>query len=92
MEDPSKLIYALAALIFGAAVVGLLWGEQLGWYDMARQVPGIVWLGLVIVVFVVGMRFTPNRPVIGGQVSWRAILFAVALVALLAYVLYQLAG
>ncbi len=82
MFQRDLLIPIAALLIFAFAIVGLLWGDQLGWWAAARQIPSIVWFGLVIVILALQWRFMP-RSFRTGRLGWIILIVGLAIAAIL---------
>jgi hypothetical protein len=68
MQDPSKIIYLLAGLIFGAAVIFLVWGSELGVERLLSSVPGPVLFIIMLAALVVIGRFGSGQP-LGRKIS-----------------------
>jgi hypothetical protein len=74
MFSKELLIPVAALLIFVVALVGLLFGERLGWVDMLRQIPPLVILALVGGGLLVGWRMRPGRSLGNlGRTIWMAL-------------------
>ncbi|HEX8597401.1 MAG TPA: hypothetical protein VF952_02690 [Chloroflexia bacterium] len=83
MFSKELLIPVAALLIFVVAVVGLLFGERLGWMDMLGRIPPLVILALVGGALLVGWRMRPGRSIGNlGRNIWMA-LFVFSVLVLL---------
>lgn len=61
MLTPERVIPVVGLLVFVGAIVLLLWGEQLGAYEWARQVPQWVLIGLLVGGLVFAWRMRKRR-------------------------------
>ena len=61
MFEKEKLIPLAAVLVFVVAIVGLLFGDRLGWVDMLRQIPPLAIFAIVAGALLVGWRMRPGR-------------------------------
>lgn len=83
MFSKELLIPVAALLVFVVAVVGLLFGERLGWMDMLGRIPPLVILALVGGALLVGWRMRPGRSIGNlGRNIWMA-LFVFSVLVLL---------
>ena len=82
MFEKEKLIPVVGLLVFMVALVGLLFGDRLGWVDMLRQIPWYIVLG----IFIVGMfgmwRMRPTGSGMGQSTIVR-ILVVTAVIAMI---------
>lgn len=63
MFEKEKLIPVAGLLIFVVALVGLLFGDRIGWVDMLRQIPPLLVLAVVVVALFAGWRLRPGRSI-----------------------------
>lgn len=63
MFGKELLIPVAALLVFVVAVVGLLFGERLGWIDMLRQIPPLAIFAIVAGALLMGWRMRPGRSI-----------------------------
>ncbi len=83
MFGKELLIPVIGLLIFVVAIVGLLFGERLGWTDMLRQIPPLALFALIAGGLLVGWRLRPGRSLGNlGQNIWMAIFVFSVLVLL----------
>ncbi|MDQ5825474.1 MAG: hypothetical protein M3441_14875 [Chloroflexota bacterium] len=83
MFSRELLIPVAALLVFVVAVVGLLFGERLGWMDMLGRIPPLVILALVGGALLVGWRMRPGRSIGNlGRNIWMALFIFSVLVLL----------
>lgn len=83
MFSKELLIPVAALLVFVVAVVGLLFGERLGWMDMLGRIPPLVILALVGGALLVGWRMRPGRSIGNvGRNIWMALFIFSVLVLL----------
>jgi hypothetical protein len=83
MFSKELLIPVAGLLVFVVAVVGLLFGERLGWMDMLGRIPPLVILALVGGALLVGWRMRPGRSIGNlGHTIWMA-LFVFSVLVLL---------
>lgn len=79
MFQKETLIPIAAVLVFVVALVGLLFGSQLGWVDMLRQIPPLFYFIIIGVVFLLGWRMRPNASIgnIGRNIWLALFIFSV---------------
>ncbi len=83
MFSKELLIPVAGLLVFVVAVVGLLFGERLGWMDMLGRIPPLVILALVGGALLVGWRMRPGRSIGNlGRNIWMALFIFSVLVLL----------
>ncbi|MEA2574259.1 MAG: hypothetical protein QOH93_1557 [Chloroflexia bacterium] len=76
MFGKELLIPVAAVLVFMVAVVGLLFGERLGWVDMLRQIPPLAIFAIVAGALFMGWRMRPGRSMGNiGRNIWMALFF-----------------
>jgi hypothetical protein len=63
MLGKETLIPVAALLVFVVAVVGLLFGDRLGWVDTLRQIPPIAIFAIVAFALLGGWRLRPGRSI-----------------------------
>jgi hypothetical protein len=63
MLGKETLIPVAALLVFVVALVGLLFGDRLGWMDALRQIPPIAVFALVAFALLGGWRLRPGRSI-----------------------------
>lgn len=89
MFGKELLIPVAALLVFVVALVGLLFGEQLGWVAMLRQIPPLAIFALVAFALLVGWRMRPGRSIGNlGRNIWLALFFFSLLVVVWQVVSY----
>ncbi|MDQ3706789.1 MAG: hypothetical protein M3437_16515 [Chloroflexota bacterium] len=79
MFSKELLIPVAGLLVFVVAVVGLLFGERLGWMDMLGRIPPLVILALVGGALLVGWRMRPGRSIgnLGNNIWMALFIFSV---------------
>ena len=89
MFTKETLIPIAGIAIFIFAIVGLVWGEQLGWVDWARSVPGLGIFLIGAVILAGAWRFFPRVE------RWNTILrllLVAAAIGLMIWSLLQILG
>lgn len=83
MFQKETLIPIAGVLVFVVALVGLLFGADLGWVDMLRQIPPLVYFAIIGVVFLLGWRMRPGASVgnIGRNIWLAFFIFSVLVLA-----------
>ncbi len=83
------LIPVAALLVFVVALVGLLFGERLGWVNMLRQIPPLVIFAIFAIALLGGWRLRPGRSIGNvGRTIWLAVFIFSVLVLLWQVVSY----
>ncbi|HEX8222001.1 MAG TPA: hypothetical protein VF914_22625 [Chloroflexia bacterium] len=89
MLGKETLIPIAAVLVFVVAVVGLLFGERLGWMDMLRQIPPVAIFAIVAFALLGGWRIRPGRSIGSvGRNIWLALFIFSVLVLIWQVVSY----
>ena len=89
MFGKEMLIPVAGLLVFVVAVVGLLFGERLGWMDMLRQIPPLAIFAIVAFALLGGWRIRPGRSIGSvGRNIWLALFIFSVLVLIWQVVSY----